>query len=243
MAFQHGKKVDFLLDKYNLTRYFKALTTKGEVDLLDATTFGSTAKEFQGGFPGGEVSGEGLFEAADPLVVGADEVLDAAIGAAVQPIGTIGPAGMDAVGDIVKMFRGDEQEKSVNTSIQELIMITAQFLASEGIRRGIALAPIANYSTTGNGVSVDNAALTSNGAVAHLHVTSKAGTTPTIDWKVQHSVDDSVWVDLFTFTQATDKTSQRMAVAGTVNRYLRAIRTVAGTAGPNFDCALAVARL
>lgn len=243
MPFIHGKKTDFLLDKYNLTRYFKSLNTKSDQDLLDATTFGAASKEYQAGFRGGQVSGEGLFEAIDPLVVGAAEVLDAAIGQAVQPIGTIGPAGIDAVGDLVKMFQGDEQQHDVNITIQNLAMITAGFLATEGVRGGVTLAPIAAYTATGNGASVDNAALTSNGAVAHLHVTSKAGTTPSIDWKVQHSVDNSVWVDLFTFTQATDKTSQRMTVTGTVNRYLRAIRTVAGTGGPSFDCAVACARL
>jgi hypothetical protein len=72
---------------------------------------------------------------------------------------------------------------------------------------------------------------------------SKAGTTPTITWKVQHSVDNSVWIDLMTFTLANDATSERETVSGTVNRYLRAIRTVGGSGGPTFECALSVARL
>lgn len=363
-TFVHGRRTDFLLNQYNLTRYFKLLRTKADVDLLDATTFGASAKEYQGGFFGGDVSGEGLFEATNALIVGANEVLDAALGAAVQPIGTIGPAGLDAVGSVCKLFQGDEQQHDVNSTIQNLVMITAQFLASEGVRRGVVLAPIGSYSPGGTaqvetatvvgtidvagagdaevivtaagmtnspkavsvavanddtdaqvatkiraalaldadvsafftisgagadviltrraaadndatlniaidndtctgltaaptsadttagvapaatpGASVDNGAATTNGAVAHLHVLSKSGTSPTVTWKVQHSADDSMWVDLMTFTAATDKTSQRLAVTGTVNRYLRASRIAGGSNSPSFEAALAIARL
>lgn len=243
MAFVHGRKTDVLIDAYNLTRFFKSSRIKSDLDALDGTCFGSTAKEFGTGFSGGECSLEGLFKAIDPDIVDAAEVLSSVIGAAVSPIVSIGPAGIDAVGDIVKLFQGDQQNHDVISSIQNLTMITAQFLASQGIRTGKALAPIANYSTTGNGASVDNAAATTNGAVAHLHVTSADGTLPTIDWVVQHSVDNAVWVDLITFTQATDITKERLTVTGTVNRYLRAIRTIGGSDSPNFDCAVAVARL
>src|ERR1051326_2623313 len=233
--FKHGKVTDILINQYNLTSYFKMARTKGDVDLLDATTFRATAKQFAGGFFGGDVSLEGLFEAADPLVVGANEVLDAALGAAVKPVGTIGYSGLDTLGNVCKLFQGDEQQHDVNSGVQNLVMTTAQFLASEGVRQGVVLAPIASYSTTANGSSVDNATATTNGAVAHLHVLSKTGTSPTIDWKIQHSTNNSIWVDLFTFTQATDKTSERLTVTGTINRYLRAIRTIGGSASPAFD--------
>lgn len=243
MAFTHGRKADVLIDEFNLTRFFKMCRIKNELEVVDGTCFGSTAKEYGVGFPGGDCSLEGLFKAIDPLIVDAAEVLSDAIGSANSPIVSIGPAGIDAVGDVVRMFQGDEQQHDVVASIQNLTMITAQFLASQGIRRGLALAPIANYSASGNGASVDNTLASDNGAVAHLHVTSAAGTTPTIDWIVQHSVDNAVWVDLITFTQATDVTVERLSVTGTVNRYLRAKRTIGGTGSPNFDCAVAVARL
>ena len=44
--------------------------------------------------------------------------------------------------------------------------------------------------------------------------------------KLQHSVDNSVWVDLITFTAAAAPTSETFEVAGTVNRYLRDQRTI-----------------
>lgn len=242
-TFVHGRRTVVLFDQYNLTRFFKLVRTKGEVDAPDKTTLGSTAKEYQTGFSSGEVSAEGLFEAIDPLVVGAAEYFNSVIGAAQLPIITLGPAGLSAVGDSVKLCQADLTSHNVDESIQNLIVTSAQFLASEGLRHGVVLAPLASYTATGNGASVDNLAATSNGAVANLHIITVAGSTPTIDWVVQHSVDNSVWVDLMTFTQATAATKQRLTVTGTVNRYLRAIRTVGGSGGPSFESALSVARL
>jgi len=323
-TFVHGKRTHVLFDQYDLTRFFKSVQTKNNADALDKTTLGSSAKEYQAGFQGGDVSAEGLFESQDPTIMGANEYLDAAIGAAVLPIITIGPAGLDTLGNIAKMCEADLTSKNVDSTIQNLIMITAQFQASEGVRQGVVLAPQASYSATGNGASVSdlgagpivssalnaggsgyvvgdtgaivgggsdatyevltvssgavvtyaikaqgsryaiatgattatggtqpgagsgftvNILSVTNGLVANLHVLSKAGTSPTIDWKIQHSVDDAIWVDLLTFTQATDKTKQRLTYTGAVNRYLRAIRTVGGTGGPAFECALAAARL
>lgn len=362
MSFVHGKNTDFLLNRYNLTRFFKSLRTKGDVDVVESTHFRSEAKEYQGGFFGGEVSAEGLFSAIDPLIVDAAQVLDAALGASTKPIGTIGPAGLDTLGNACKLFQGDEQQHDVNAEIQNLVMISAGFLASEGVRRGVVLAPIASYVPNGTqqvetatvlgtvtgdgnaavvvtaagmtnspktipvavlntdtaavvggkirtalaadvdvngyfvvsgaganviltrraaaandatlnisidndtctglttagtssnttagvasthqvGTAVNNGAATTNGAVAHLHVLSKSGTSPTIVWKVQHSVDNSTWVDLMTFSSASDITEQRIAVTGTVNQYLRATRLVGGSNSPAFQSALAIARL
>src|ERR1041384_7121968 len=134
--FTHGRKADVLINQYNLTRFFKMARTKVEAEVLDGTCFGADSKEYGLGFPGGDCSLEGLFKAIDPLVVGAEEVLQGAITATVSPIVSIGPAGIDAIGDVVKMFQGDEQQHDVVTSIQSLVMITAQFLASEGIQSG-----------------------------------------------------------------------------------------------------------
>ena len=71
--------------------------------------------------------------------------------------------------------------------------------------------------------------LTSNGGVAYLNVTGVTGTSPNIVVKVQHSTNNSTWVDLATFTAATAIGAQRIPVSGTVNRYLRTLWTVTGT--------------
>uniref|UniRef100_UPI003BB56F59 hypothetical protein n=1 Tax=Thermoanaerobacterium sp. DL9XJH110 TaxID=3386643 RepID=UPI003BB56F59 len=77
-------------------------------------------------------------------------------------------------------------------------------------------------SADGNGTTVDNAASSSNGAVAHLHVTGFTGLSNAVI-KVTHSTDNfsSSDVDLITFSTVSGLTSQRSTVTGTVNRYVR----------------------
>lgn len=94
---------------------------------------------------------------------------------------------------------------------------------------GVVLAPGTSLSATTNGTSVDNAAASTNGLVAMLHVTATASGSWTL--KVQHSTNDSTWADLITFSaNGSAITSERGTSSGTVNRYLRfqATRT-AGT--------------
>jgi hypothetical protein len=88
------------------------------------------------------------------------------------------------------------------------------------------------------GASVDNGASSANGALAHLHVTVSSGGTWTL--KVQDSANDSDWADLITFSaDGSAVTAERGDVAGTVDRYLRALYT--RTSGSLTAC-LTVAR-
>ena len=95
---------------------------------------------------------------------------------------------------------------------------------------GEVIAAFAAITATGNGTSVDDAASSANGGVAHLHVTAFSGfTSDTIT--IEHSTNNSTWATLATFTAATAATSQRLTVAAgtTVNRYLRVVDTVVGS--------------
>jgi hypothetical protein len=87
--------------------------------------------------------------------------------------------------------------------------------------------------------SVDETAATTGGAVAHLHVTAFDGTSVTIT--VQHSEDNSVWVDLLTFTAVTGVTKERVELAAgtTVNRYVRAIISAGTWTSVTFTVAFA----
>jgi hypothetical protein len=97
---------------------------------------------------------------------------------------------------------------------------------------------LATVTTATNGTSVDNGASTANGMRANLHVTAVTGTGGTV--KVQHSSDNSTWVDFHTFTAATAATSQTKTATGTVNRYLRSVITPAGSSG--LTCVVGAAR-
>lgn len=76
-----------------------------------------------------------------------------------------------------------------------------------------------------NGASIDTTASLAFGLQAYLHVMAFTGTSVTI--KIQDSADDSNWLDVASaaFTTVTAAGKERIAVSGTVRRYLRVITT------------------
>lgn len=112
--------------------------------------------------------------------------------------------------------------------------MTAEFQSNNQIENGVVLAGNLAVSTTSTGSAVDNAASSANGGVAHLHVTANTRNGTAVA-KVQHSANNSTWADLVTFTTISTgtTTSQRSVVNSgtTVNRYLRALITPAGSTG------------
>jgi hypothetical protein len=107
---------------------------------------------------------------------------------------------------------------------------------------GQSITDLAAVTATANSAAVDGGAASSNGGVAHLHV-SAVDTPTTLDVDIEHSVDGSTsWAVLGSFTQVTTATAtERITVAAgtTVRRYLRAAFVVSGT---SYTCAVAFAR-
>lgn len=81
-------------------------------------------------------------------------------------------------------------------------------------------------TTATNGSSLDGGAQTTFGWQAYLHVTAFTGTSVTIS--IQDSADNSSFSTIGSFTSVTAATFERIAVAGTVRRYVR-VSTTAGT--------------
>lgn len=110
---------------------------------------------------------------------------------------------------------------------------------------GQSLDDYATITADANGAAIDGGAASSNGGVAHLHVTAVDGTTPTLDVTIEHSVNGSTgWNTLVTFAQVTTSpAAERVAVAAgtTVRRYLRVVYDVDGTT-PSYNLAVAFAR-
>ncbi len=95
-------------------------------------------------------------------------------------------------------------------------------------------------SADGNGTTVDDAAATIDGAVAHLHVTAVSA-SDTILVTIEDSANSSTWATIGTFTLALAATSQRITIAGTIRRYVRCVWDVTGT-GISIPFAVALAR-
>lgn len=156
---------------------------------------------------------------------------------------TVSPSGISvnsptfmAEGYMTTMTGGSEVAAGVDSDLT--------FTTTGPADSGRNLLAHAALTSTTNGTSVDNAASSANGGVAHLHVTAVSGTTPTLDVIIEHSSNNSTWTTLGTFTQVTTTTaSQRLVIAAgtTVNRYLRAKATIAGT-NPSYTVSVAFAR-
>lgn len=93
-----------------------------------------------------------------------------------------------------------------------------------GLEWGFQLSAGEQTDTSGsNGTSVDGGAATTFGAQFYLHVTALTGTNVVV--KVQDSADNSSWLDLSgaAFASKTAVGWERIAVSGTVRRYLRIV--------------------
>jgi hypothetical protein len=228
----------FLVDKYDLSGFFKSVKPTRTCDPLDKTTLASgTSREHAPGLASGTVSCEGLFDAAQG---GSEEALRTALGSATKKITSIFDD--NSVGSEAKLLNADETKYACTLQPAQLKQINGDFVSNDGgIDVGVVLHDLAAETTTGSSASVDNSAASTNGGVAHLHMTAISGSGASITVKVQHSVDGTTWVDLVTFTAATTTTQQRVEVTGTVYRYQRATRTMSGTT-PSVTHAVAFAR-
>lgn len=246
MAPVHGKDAALLLDSRKLSAHLNNIEAAPELDLSDVTVFDSEGHSFIPGLEGGTVSLGGIWDNPGVVdtTVGMDAELEAKLQAANGSVVSVCPAGLvrGTGGAIILVAR--KTAYAVAAPIGEAVAFQSSW-QSDGIidKQGVSLRDVAEgaETSTGNEASVDNAASSLNGGAATLHVTDASGTTPSATIKVQHSVDNSVWVDLITFTAATTETAEWKEVAGTVNRYLRVTHTISGTT-PSFTYAVVFAR-
>ena len=235
-TFRHGKNTVVLFDKYDLSQYFTTANVNATSEAVETTTFGSANKTYAVGMRDGKISLEGLWSGVLDTE-GVDAVLTAAFGSTTKKVVTVASEGA-ALGRRAKLVNGDEASYQVKGAVADMVTISAEVQASGtqgGLDGGVLLAANQVVSALIANSSVDNTASTTNGGVAHLHVTANTRNgAATI--KVQHSANNSTWADLVVFTATTNSTttSERVEVAAgtTINRYIRAnISSVAGSTG------------
>ena len=224
-TFRHGKNTVVIADQYDISQYLNSVSETNEIETPETTTFGSTNKTFIVGHKDGSVSFEGLFEGGS--ATGIDYILHTAIGDG--PIMSVSKDGA-GVGRRAVLLDAKSTSYEVSSPLTEVVAITGEAIADGGLDYGVWLACQAAITTTLTGTSVDNAASSANGGVAHLHITANSNSGTTVA-KIQGSADNSTWADLVTFTTVAieTETSQRSTVSGSVPRYLRCLVTPAGT--------------
>jgi hypothetical protein len=220
MPFVSATKSRVLAGTLSASCYSRGFSLSSGVDMLDVSTLCDDAKAF---IPGQESS-----TASFTLIYDEAQAAHAGTWATAGNLPVTFLPGGAAVGDVAFLIDSIRTDYSTTTSVTGTVdaSITTQTTGDTGY--GVCVAALAAITTDTNGTAVDNAASSTNGGVAHLHVTAFAGLTSDVI-TIEHSTNNSTWATLATFTTATAATTQRLAVTGTVNRYLRVVDDVTGT--------------
>lgn len=231
MAVGIGANAQLMLDGYDMTGYFREFSVNLTKDVLDATVFGLGSRVKMPGLKHATVSGTAFYD--DTTTTGSWDVLTGKFPSGTAGTYIFGPQGFALGARIVEVY-SEAIKFQVQTVIDDLqkIMTDAEARANAA-DLGVSLHALSAETTFPySGTSVDNAAATTNGGVGTVSVSAIAGSSKNAVYKIQHSTNDSTWVDLVTFTAITSANSfQRTEVAAgtTVNRYLRITITDGGT--------------
>ena len=228
MAFANAQKSRLLLGSIHLSGYARGFNFDATTDMLDVTTLLDTAKVSMPGMDTatGQID---MHLDVDSTSNGQFDQIGDWKATAAQPI-TFGQVGI-SVGDIVFMGSALETQFTVSSPLAGVHGVSVSTQLDGASDPGVVLETLTAVTVDGNGTARDNGAASSNGGVAHLHVTAFSGLTSNVV-TIEHSVDGSTsWATLVTFATYTAITSERVVVAPgtTVRRYLRVVDDVTGT--------------
>lgn len=234
---KHGSpSVWILVDGYNLVpTKLKTLGYKIAALQEDTTGVGDATKN-AGPIGLSEVSvemGGGFFDTT--TTTGHAALKDIATSPqAASRVVSLGFAGHTLGAGFVGLEGAYSSEYDVIAQVAALTKANAKITTSGVLEHGVILHPLGAVTADGNGAAVDHGASSTNGGAGYFQVTALSGFT-SVTVKIQHSADNVAWADLLSFTAVTAAPAkQRVAVAGTVNRYTRRVVTVTGAGSMTF---------
>lgn len=237
MSASHSRSARFLAGGFDLSNATNKVDVKGASDLSDATGFQNTSKVWVAGMKAATVQASGFWRGTadgSQSAVAPDVLSGEHFGVAGTVCVSHYPAG-ETVGNRGWALACTLTEFNVDTDTENVSSYSLggeSSLGMEPVVSHYAMPDATATALTGSGTAtaVDNAAATTNGGAGYLHnFRLSAGTAVVV---IQHSTNNSTWSDLVTFSNvvaATDeRVSERVAVAGTVNRYTRCVYTITG---------------
>lgn len=239
MAFINAQQARILYGSQAISSVVRSVQPTASRDMIEVTTLADTGKAFIPGLTEWQLTVDGVFD----NTTGAGSVLDqmtSPLASATTVAASIAPSGFTA-GNPVWLVPAKTVTYEVQAQVANAVEYSLALGAGSAPGIGISLADLAAVTATGTGGSQDNTTSSTNGFLAHLHVTAVSGTTPNLTAVVQHSSNGSTWATLGTFTAATAATSEFITGTGTVNRYVRISWTVTGTT-PSFTAQASIVR-
>ena len=242
-----GRNVAVLVDEFNMSAYFNEFEFEREAEDIDVSTFGKLQRSYLSGPQETTITLTGFYDGGALQV---DEVFHNRFGlTSTDMLITLCPD-TAVFGKSCYVIPTTQVNYNLSAEVEDAVELEAEFRANGALDRGVILHAEVNEAVTANHTAVDNTVATTKGGTVHLHVIAGTvgGTTPSVNIKVQHSVDNSVWNDLVTMTgfsvagPISGKERKLTATAtDTVNRYTRAVTTIVG-ASSNVTYVLAFAR-
>lgn len=225
---QASFKTRVLVDSLNLSCEARSVNFAANVDTYDVSTICDESKVF--------ITGEdtSTFSADGPLDVDSStnepyDVLTSFKASTAKPI-TYAPSGLSTGSETV-LLDALETNYGTSASTGSTVDFSLSAITTGDTDFGESLEDLTAVTADGNGTARDLTAASSNGGVAHLHVTAFTGLTSN-DITIEQSADGSTgWTTLVTFAQVTGVTSERVVVAAgtSVARYLRVVDDVTGS--------------
>lgn len=237
-----ASNIVFLANGYDLAVALTGFTFTADGEELDATTVSSTGafRSYVQGFKSGSLQGTGIFDSDETDADRIHDVLSAAYTSGTAQNVTAS-RGAVTVGAPAIMMDGSVMTYDIPHDTGALIMANATWRANASIKFGRWLMYAAQAEGTDNGTSVDNAASSANGGFLQVHLHNDDATD--VDVKLQHSTNDTDWVDVtggVVSDLSATRASGSASVSGTINRYTRVVATVTG--GDTFLISAAFAR-
>lgn len=233
MAFTPGFRGRLLVGDFNLAAYTKSWSAPWTCAMLDTSVLTDDgAKTFIPGQDTGTLSVSGLYDAAVTTDISAWKTSGVAQAVSVAPSGF-------ARGSELILANALDTEFTPSAAVDGLVQFTLN-CQTDGMSdlNGVSLHDLTAVTADESGTGVDGGAASSNGAVAHLHVTAFSGFSGAVV-TVEDSSNNSTWATIGTFSTVSGVTGERITIAGTVRRYTRYSVDVTGTGSITFAVALA----
>lgn len=251
MTFRHGKDTSVLLGPLDASIYLNNVDFPISVATADVTTFQApgSAKSYIAGHMDATASLSGFYDGAVGTI---SPTLHALADGLTTTYVTYCPDGGAQVGRNAELASIILTSIATSSPLSSATTIKGDAQASGGAWAGKVLnGTTTNAGAVITGTTVDDLALSSNGGLVHIHVTLNSRTAGN-DIKVQHSTNGTVWVDLAQQTVPAgvavsgstpfgQPTAYRLEVAGTINRYVRALITPTAGSG-SYIAVVALAR-
>lgn len=225
------------LGGYDFSGRMNAAALRYGAELVDVTAFGDDTRKRLGGLKTVQAQCEGFWDGTD-----LDPTLFADVGLADVPMSF---AATPTEGDTAFSFQAILGRYQPEAPIGDALKFSVEGEASQGplVRGSLLLA--ATKTASGNGTAFQLGAVGSTQYLyAALHVTAVAGSSPTLDVKVQsdNASNFPSPTDRITFAQKTAIGSEwATRVAGAItDEYWRINYTIGGSGGPSFAFAVVV---